>query len=127
MEILEVGLDYLKSDKNIENYIKQFFPNCNLNIYKKLDNKFYVIFNNNEIYGFFNIFKNNRIQRFAILPQFRNQKIGTNAISLITQKYPNLHCFIKRDNPAIQFWLKNNFIIKEEIGNIIKLDYLSPN
>ena len=129
MTIIQVEYEYIKNNwKKIQKIINIYFPNCDFSIFKKEDNEFFVIIHNNDITGFFNIFKKNRIQKFCIFPQYRNQGIGSNIIHKIIQHIQNknqnnIQLFVKKDNnKAINFWKKNNFIITNDLGNIIEMN-----
>lgn len=129
MNIVKVDYDYVKNNWiNIKKIIQIYFPNCNIYKYKKKENDFFSIIFNDDIVGFFNIYKNNRIEKFCILPQFRKQNIGSNTIPIIIEylkknNQKTIKLFVKKNNiPAINFWKKNNFIITKEHTCIIQME-----
>lgn len=129
MNIVKVDYDYIKNNwTNLKKIIYIYFPNCNFSIFNKNENEFFSIIFNNTIVGFFNIYKKNRIQKFCIFTQYRNQNIGSNTIPLIIQhikenKQKNIQIFVKKINTAaLNFWKKNNFIIIKDLGNIFEMN-----
>lgn len=127
MEFKKLEKKFIENNFEILNqWISKFFPNFDIRTYKN-GHQFYQIYYNDNLVGFFNIYLLRRIQKFFIVPEYQSQGLGSQAVLKIIQiiNLPGIHCYVKKNNrKAISFWLKNNFKITENLGQIIKMELI---
>ncbi|ECC9940755.1 GNAT family N-acetyltransferase, partial [Salmonella enterica subsp. enterica] len=73
-----------------------------------------------------------QLHSFIIEDKYRNQKIGKYVLNYIFKEYDInisniLHLFVLKNNPALNFYLKNHFIVhKKIIGALAMLELKYP-
>lgn len=75
----------------------------------------YVICNDKEVVGFLSMV-DNYLAALFIAAQQQGEGYGKNLLKFIKERRENIHLKVyKKNNKAVQFYLKNGFVVKEEL------------